>query len=182
MEGHRFFILSDHKPLSYTLYKVSDPWSARQQCHLAYVAEYTSEICHMPGTDNVVTDSLSGPPVVAVQPPAVAAVVPPALTGLLSWNEMVANQIMCSETQAVLSSSLLQLQQITIQAAEVWCDLSTGSIRLLIPGSHCRAVFEHVHHLSHAGTRATTRLVSSHFVWPGLAADIKEWCRECTAC
>ena len=89
---------------------------------------------------------------------------------------------MCSETQAVLSSSSLQLQQITIQTAEVWCDLSTGSIRLLIPGSHCRAVFKHVHHLSHAGTRATTRLVSSRFVWPRLAADIKEWCRECTAC
>ena len=118
---------------------MSDPWSARQQCHLAYVAEYTSEIRHMPGTDNVVTDSLSGPPVVAVQPPAVAAVVPPALTGLLSWNEVVANQIMCSETQAVLSSSLLQLQQITIQAAEVWCDLSTGSIRLLQSSLRARA-------------------------------------------
>ena len=82
----------------------------------------------------------------------------------------------------MLSSSSLQLQQITIQTAEVWCDLSTGSIRPLIPGSHGRAVFNHVHHLSHAGTRATTRLVSSRFVWPGLAADIKEWCRECTAC
>ena len=52
----------------------------------------------------------------------------------------------------------------------------------LIPGSHRRAVFEHIHALSHAGTRATTRLVSSRFVWPGLAAYIKEWCRECTAC
>ena len=107
---------------------------------------------------------------------------PTASTGPLSWDDVAANQIMCSETQAVLSSSSLQLQQITIQTAEVWCDLSTGSIRPLIPGSHRRAVFKHVHHLSHAGTRATTRLVSSRFVWPRLAADIKEWCRECTAC
>ena len=31
------------------------------------------------------------------------------------------------------------------------------------------------------GPRATTRLVSSRFVWPGLAMDVLEWCRECVA-
>ena len=40
---------------------MSDPWTARQQRHLAYVAEYTSEIRHMPGADNLVADSLSRP-------------------------------------------------------------------------------------------------------------------------
>ena len=39
LEGRCFFILSDHKPLSYALHRVSDPWSVRQQHHLAYVAE-----------------------------------------------------------------------------------------------------------------------------------------------
>ena len=61
LEGWRFFILSDHKLLSYALHRVSDPWSAHQQRHLAYVAEYTSEIRHMPGADNLVADSLSWP-------------------------------------------------------------------------------------------------------------------------
>ena len=41
IEGQKFFILSDHKPLTYSLHRVSDPWSARQQRHLAYVAKYT---------------------------------------------------------------------------------------------------------------------------------------------
>ena len=52
LEGWQFFILSDHKPLSYALHRVSDPWSARQQHHPAYVAEYTSEIatCQEPRT------------------------------------------------------------------------------------------------------------------------------------
>ena len=27
-----------------------------------------------------------------------------------------------------------------------------------------------------------TRLISSRFMWPALATDVKEWCRECVAC
>ena len=70
----------------------------------------------------------------------------------------------------------------TIQAAEVWCDTSTGNIRPVIPFAHRRDVFDSVHSLIHPGTRATTRMISSCFVWPKLAADVKEWCRECSAC
>ena len=43
-------------------------------------------------------------------------------------------------------------------------------------------MFDSVHSLIHPGTRATTRMISSCFVWPKLAADVKEWCRECSAC
>ena len=157
--------------------RVSDPWSARQQGHLAYVAEYTSEIHHLPRADNVVADSLSRTPVVAAQPQAVAAqpqavaavpVVPPASTRPPSWKEVAVDQATCPKIKAVLLSSSLQLQQVTIQSAEVWCDLSTGSIRPLTPSSCRKAVFEHVHSLSHAGTRATkgwSAAASSGHVW-----------------
>ena len=43
-------------------------------------------------------------------------------------------------------------------------------------------MFERIHGLSHAGTRATTRLISSRFVWPNLARDVKTWCQQCTHC
>ena len=89
--------------------------------------EYTSEIHYVPGTDKVVADSLSQLQAVAAQPLAVASVVPPASTGPFSWDEVAANQITRSETQAVLSSSSLQLQHITIQAAEVWCDIQQAA-------------------------------------------------------
>ena len=150
--------------------RVSDPWSARQQGHLAYVAEYTSEIHQLPRADNVVADSLSRTPVVAAQPQAVAAVlvVPPASTRPPSWKEVAVDQATCPKIKAVLLSSSLQLQQVTIQSAEVRCDLSTGSIRPLTPRSCRRAVFEHVHSLSHAGTRATkgwSAAASSGHVW-----------------
>jgi hypothetical protein len=61
LEGRVFYILSDHKPLTYALHRLSDPWSDRQQRQLAYIAEYTSNIRHVPGKSNVVADALTRP-------------------------------------------------------------------------------------------------------------------------
>ena len=54
-------ILTDHKLLTHALHRISDLWLARQQCHLAYVAEYTADIRHVGGVVNVVADALSRP-------------------------------------------------------------------------------------------------------------------------
>ena len=43
-------------------------------------------------------------------------------------------------------------------------------------------MFEHIHGLSQARRWATLRLVAARFVWPGLAADVVAWCKECAAC
>jgi RNase H-like domain found in reverse transcriptase/Reverse transcriptase (RNA-dependent DNA polymerase) len=61
LEGRQFHILSDHKPLTFALHCSSDAWSAQQQRHLTYVAEYTSDIRHVPGNLNTVADALSRP-------------------------------------------------------------------------------------------------------------------------
>jgi hypothetical protein len=61
LEGRKFFILSDHKSLSFALHKAADAWSARQQRQLSYMAEFTSDIRHVPGKENVVADWLSRP-------------------------------------------------------------------------------------------------------------------------
>jgi RNase H-like domain found in reverse transcriptase len=44
LEGRKFCIFSDHKPLTFALHCMSDAGSARQQRHLSYVVEYTSDI------------------------------------------------------------------------------------------------------------------------------------------
>ncbi len=59
LEGQQFTIFTDHKPLTYALSRLSDPWTARQARQLLYVAEYTSEICHMAGVNNDVADTFS---------------------------------------------------------------------------------------------------------------------------
>ena len=47
-------MLSDHKLLTFALHRQSDAWSARQQWHLSYAGEYTSDIRHVAGKENVV--------------------------------------------------------------------------------------------------------------------------------
>jgi hypothetical protein len=59
--------LTDHKPLVTSLFRTTPPWSARQQRQLSFIAEFTSDIRHTPGQENVVANALSGPPSAAAQ-------------------------------------------------------------------------------------------------------------------
>ena len=52
----------------------------------------------------------------------------------------------------------------------------------VVPQGFRQQVFDAIHGLVHPRVRATTRLVSNRFVWPGLATDVKEWSRQCVAC
>lgn len=46
--------------------KSSEPWSARQQRHLSYKSEFTTDIRHI-GQANLAADALSRPRILAVQ-------------------------------------------------------------------------------------------------------------------
>jgi hypothetical protein len=65
-DGRKFHILSDHKPLTQALYRVSDPWTPLVQRQLSFLTELTSDIRHVPGKANVVADALSHLPLLAV--------------------------------------------------------------------------------------------------------------------
>ena len=43
-KGRTFTLCTDHKHMTIAMYKVSDPWSARQQMHLAYISEFTADV------------------------------------------------------------------------------------------------------------------------------------------
>ncbi|KAJ8387825.1 hypothetical protein AAFF_G00149740 [Aldrovandia affinis] len=59
LEGRTFTAFVDHKPLALAMAMVKEPWSARQQRQLAFVSEFTTDIQHVAGKDNVVADCLS---------------------------------------------------------------------------------------------------------------------------
>jgi hypothetical protein len=46
LEGRKFLIITDHKPLVSAMERTTPPWSARQQRHLSFLAEFTLSIRH----------------------------------------------------------------------------------------------------------------------------------------
>ena len=59
LEGRSFTMFTDHKLLVSAMSKASDLWTARQQRHLAHISEFSTDIRHISGKDNVVADCLS---------------------------------------------------------------------------------------------------------------------------
>jgi len=82
------------------------------------------------------------------------------------------------------SSSSLKLEDIPLSMSDtsILCDTSTGVARPLVPKDFRRVVFESLHNLSHPSIRATQRLLTARFVWPGIKADSRKWTRTCLQC
>ena len=59
LERRVFMAYTNHKPLTFSMAKLSDSWSSRQQRHLAYISEFTTNIRHIQGKNNQVADALS---------------------------------------------------------------------------------------------------------------------------
>ena len=59
VEGRTFHVLTDHKPLIYSLQTRTDKHSPRQIRHLGYISQFTNDIRHIKGSSNVVADALS---------------------------------------------------------------------------------------------------------------------------
>jgi hypothetical protein len=58
LEGCPYTIYMDHKPFTFALGKVMEPWTAMQSRQLSYVAEFTTDNRHIPGSENIVADAL----------------------------------------------------------------------------------------------------------------------------
>jgi hypothetical protein len=56
LEGRRFTVYSDHKLLNSALEQISEPGTARQQRHLSFIYEFTSNLQHIFRKTNVVAD------------------------------------------------------------------------------------------------------------------------------
>ena len=94
----------------------------RQQRHLSFIAEYTSDIRHIAGKANVVADALSRP----------AAVVAAPATRRVDYTAMATEQGTCAEILALRENHSLDIQELVVNGVQLWCDVSTGVLRPLV--------------------------------------------------
>jgi hypothetical protein len=113
---------------------------------------------------------------------SLTAEVPPACTAEINFSVMAAVQPGCGETQAAKRSSSLQVVNQQVAGVSMWCDISTGKARLLVPACHRWQVFAALHSVAHPGIRASHCLIAHQFLWKGMRTDIGNWCRNCQAC
>ncbi|BHF73780.1 hypothetical protein SprV_0401686300 [Sparganum proliferum] len=59
LEGREFVFLTDHKPLVFALRASVDRYSSREIRHLDFISQFSCDIQHVRGKENVVADALS---------------------------------------------------------------------------------------------------------------------------
>lgn len=175
LEGRVFTLFTDHKPLTFAISKVSDPWSPRQQRHLAYISEFTTDVRHIEGKRNTVADTLSRDRISAIMAPHPG----------VDYEAMAAAQLADEGITAVRTANTgLVIRDIPLDTSglPICCDVSTGRPRPLVPDSWQRIVFDAVHGLSHPSIRTTKKMISDKFIWSGLKKQVGLWAKACLRC
>ncbi|UYV66811.1 hypothetical protein LAZ67_4002935 [Cordylochernes scorpioides] len=174
LEGRQFPVYTDHKPLTYAFQQNLDKASPRQCRHLDFIGQFTTDIRHIAGCENVPADFLSRVEPISHHQP-------------YDPKSLAEAQAVDQELQALLTSenrSSLQLEKVQIPETNIslYCDVSTAKSRPFVLASCRRINFSAYHNLSHPGVRATTRMVTAHYVWPAVKKDCARWTRACHRC
>lgn len=171
LEGRRFHVYTDHKPLTTAFLRNKISCSPRQLRHLDFVSQYTTDIRYIKGADNVPADALSR---------SVAAL----STSSLEYTAVAADQSGDAELERLLRNTALTMKKVTLPGTKVtlYADVSTDTVRPYLPQRYRYNAFRQLHDLSHPGIRVSQRLVASRFIWEGINKDVRLWARTCTQC
>ncbi|XP_076278431.1 uncharacterized protein LOC143208168 [Lasioglossum baleicum] len=144
-----------------------------QARQLSYIAQFTTSILYIPGSDNVVADALSR--VDALRMPLEA-----------SLEDISEGQAADGQLKLICASSdhPLKLKKLLWgpEHIPIYCEISGEAIRPYIPGNLRRAVFNLFHNFAHPGAKASDRLIRQRYVWPDMHKDVARWCKLCLSC
>ena len=178
LEGRKFRIYTDQKPLTSAFFKARDPVSNRQRQQLALISEFATDVAHIPGLENVVADTLSR----QYDDEDTSAVVHSKTHSLADVDlaRLEKDQQPIDEEQP----SSLRLARITFPGVDrkLVCDTCLGRPRVLVPERWRSSIFEAIHGLAHPSGRATLAIVAKAYAWNGMRRDILRWAGQCQAC
>lgn len=178
LQSRPFVLYTDHKPLTFAFHQNPDKASPRQLRHLDLIAQYTTDIRYIKGSENIIADLLSR---IEHSSPTTES----DEVTVIDYEAIAKDQRIDPDFQPMQNSSALDLKLLAVPPSmtQLYCDTSKpGKIRPFIPLAHRKSVFNAIHGLSHPGTRATTKLMTDRFVWPSINKDCKQMVKECIAC
>ncbi|GFT73857.1 retrovirus-related Pol polyprotein from transposon 17.6 [Nephila pilipes] len=155
LEARDFKLFTDHKPLTHAIKQRLDKCSPRQARQLDFISQFTTNICYLPGNENVTVDSLS----------RIASIEMP---NHINYDEIAKSQESDLELQNLINNpQRLQLKKIVMPNSNIplFCDLSTGTARPYIPKEYRQRIFSQLHNMSHpAGVlqRSLLRQIQFH--------------------
>lgn len=156
-------IYTDHKPLAFAFTQRRDKLAPIQMNQLTFISEYTTDIQHVSGNKNTVADTMSRIEEISLP---------------IDYQSLAALQNNDEELRQLNNrDTALRLEKMTIPGYTdaVYCDTSTTRPRPFLTPPFRRRAFNQIHNLSYPRARATARLVSERFVWPGVKKDCREW-------
>ena len=170
LDGRNFTIYTDHRPLVHAFDQNLEKATPRQLRHLQYIAEFSTDIRHISGKENIVADAMS----------RINTIVTPSM---LNYREL-AKQQEDDDLEVLKSSKSMKIVKTNLvnMPCDLFCDISTGMARIYIPKSFRQETFRIVHSLSHPGIKATTKMMTKRFVWPSIKKDCQVWTKSCISC
>ena len=138
--------------LTYAFQLRHDKCSPRQFHHLVFIGQFSTDLGHVFGQVNVVSDALSRAN---------------SFTTLLDYHAVAGSQDQDAVLQDVLKKGCaLRVERVHIPGTDVniYCDTSTPQPRSFITTPFRRQDFNTLQVLSHTGANVTVKLVSQRFV------------------
>ena len=191
VEGRHVVVWTDHQPLVYAVKAESLPHLDKCHRQLIEIAQYTTDVRHLPGKINVVADTLSR------QPPMEVEAVQQVALQTVDHQALAKAQEECPEVQAHKEgcdptlvgprrlkgelSGKFETREFA-PGVELFCEVSTGRARPMVPVTWRRTVFNVCHGLIHQGRKATVQKVGHRYFWPAMNKEVAAWTKQCEAC
>uniref|UniRef100_A0ABD2WIL2 RNA-directed DNA polymerase n=1 Tax=Trichogramma kaykai TaxID=54128 RepID=A0ABD2WIL2_9HYME len=188
LEGRKFTVITDHKPIIYAQALSHDKAPARRVRQLIFLAQFDIAYEYQPGKNNDVADAFSRIELSAGEVPSINSISLDSIEIPSNFTLQSLRDAQQSDTELtkILSDADISLKLASFpfgpQKIELYGERRGERIRPFLPASLRDEVFDVLHASAHPSARAMKSLIKARYVWPDMDRDITRRCSACIRC